>query len=279
MSKPLNTNQTPNRIVSTDQVPTSLVSKNAKIRMNIILLVVLGLYIFSSVMTESSVLRFNSKFFLDVWNMVVQLFPPNWSYAGVVVDKLLETIKMALIATSIAGILCIPFSLLAASNIVQNKFLYNFIKMFLNIMRTIPELILAVVFVGLFGIGVFGGILALIIFSLGILAKLISETIEAIDMNPLEAIRASGGNTLQVIWYAVVPQVLPQFVSFTLYVFEINVRASVVLGFVGAGGIGLILQQQLNFLSYQNVSTIIVITFIVVVIIDYISNKLRGRLV
>ncbi|MCF6411132.1 phosphonate ABC transporter, permease protein PhnE [Pseudalkalibacillus salsuginis] len=269
MSKPLNTNH----------VPASLVSKDAKFRMNIIMLVVLVLYILSSVMTNSSILRFDAAFFANVWNMIVQLFPPNWSYAGVVVDKLLETIKMALIATTIAGILCIPFSLLAASNIAQNKFLYNFIKMFLNIMRTIPELILAVVFVGLFGIGVFGGILALIIFSLGILAKLISETIEAIDMNPLEAIRASGGNTLQVIWYAVVPQVLPQFVSFTLYVFEINVRASVVLGFVGAGGIGLILQQQLNFLSYQNVSTIIVITFIVVVIIDYISNKLRGRLV
>ncbi|WP_408009602.1 phosphonate ABC transporter, permease protein PhnE [Pseudalkalibacillus sp. A8] len=279
MSKPLNTNPTPPNPVHTNQVPTSLVSKDAKLRMNIIMLVVLGFYILSSVMTNSSILRFDADFFANVWNMIVQLFPPNWSYAGVVVDKLLETIKMALIATTIAGILCIPFSLLAASNIVQNKFLYNFIKMFLNIMRTIPELILAVVFVGLFGIGVFGGILALIIFSLGILAKLISETIEAIDMNPLEAIRASGGNTLQVIWYAVVPQVLPQFVSFTLYVFEINVRASVVLGFVGAGGIGLILQQQLNFLSYQNVSTIIVITFIVVVIIDYISNKLRGRLV
>ncbi|MGM7700233.1 phosphonate ABC transporter, permease protein PhnE [Pseudalkalibacillus sp. Hm43] len=268
MSKPLNTN-----------VPSGLVSGKAKLRMNLIMLVVLGLYIFSSVMTNSSVLRFNAEFFENVWVMVVQLFPPNWAYTGVVWDKLMETVKMALIATTIAGILCIPFSLLAANNIVHNKFLYNFTKMFLNIMRTIPELILAVVFVGLFGIGVFSGILALIIFSLGILAKLISETIESIDMNPLEAIRASGGNTLQVIWYAVVPQVLPQFVSFTLYVFEINVRASVVLGFVGAGGIGLILRQQINFLSYQNVSTIIVITFVVVVIIDYISNKLRGRLV
>lgn len=269
MTKPLNTSV----------APTGLVSSKAKLRMNIILLVVLGLYIFSSAMTNSSVLRFDADFFKNVWVMVVQLFPPNWGYSSVVMDKLLETIKMALIATTIAGILCIPFSLLAANNIVHNKFLYNVTKMFLNIMRTIPELILAVVFVGLFGIGVFPGILALIIFSLGILAKLISETIESIDMNPLEAIRASGGNTLQVIWYAVVPQVLPQFVSFTLYVFEINVRASVVLGFVGAGGIGLILRQQINFLSYQNVSTIIVITFVVVVIIDYISNKLRGRLV
>ncbi|WP_349409672.1 phosphonate ABC transporter, permease protein PhnE [Pseudalkalibacillus sp. SCS-8] len=268
MTKPLNS-----------EVPTSLVSRKAKVRMNIIMLVVLGFYLFSSFMTQSSITRFDSAFFINVWEMVVQLFPPNWGYTGVVWEKLLETIKMALIATTIAGILCIPFCLLAANNIVQNKVLYNATKMFLNIMRTIPELILAVVFVGLFGIGVFAGILALIIFSLGILAKLISETIEAIDMNPLEAIRASGGNTLQVIWYAVVPQVLPQFVSFTLYVFEINVRASVVLGFVGAGGIGLILRQQMSFLSYQNVSTIIVITFVVVVIIDYISNKLRGRLV
>ena len=266
MSKPLN-----------PTVPTSLSSNKAKVRMNLILLVVIGIYIFSSYMTNSSVLRFNAEFFENVWGMVIQLFPPNWGYTSVVWEKLLETIKMALIATTIAGLLCIPFSLLAASNIVHNKFLYNFTKMFLNIMRTIPELILAVVFVGLFGVGVFAGILALIIFSLGILAKLISETIEAIDMNPLEAIRASGGNTLQVIWYAVVPQILPQFVSFALYVFEINVRASVVLGFVGAGGIGLILRQQINFLSYQNVSTIVVITFIVVVIIDYISNKLKGE--
>ncbi|WP_257349328.1 phosphonate ABC transporter, permease protein PhnE [Pseudalkalibacillus decolorationis] len=270
MSKPLN---------PTGRVPTSLVSGRTKLKMNVIMVIVLAFYIFSSYMTNASVLRFDQAFFTNVWNMVIQLFPPNWAYASIVWEKLLETLKMALVATTIAGILCIPFSLLAANNIVQNKFLYNFIKMFLNIMRTIPELILAVVFVGLFGIGIFPGILALIIFSLGILAKLISETVESIDMNPLEAIRASGGNTIQVIWYAVVPQVLPQFVSFTLYVFEINVRASVVLGFVGAGGIGLILRQQLNFLSYQNVSTIIVITFVVVVVIDYISNKLRRELV
>ncbi|WLD94151.1 phosphonate ABC transporter, permease protein PhnE [Alkalihalobacillus sp. AL-G] len=270
MSKPLN---------PTHRVPASLVSSKTKLRMNVIMVIVLVLYILSSYMTNASVLRFDQAFFANVWNMVVQLFPPNWAYAGVVWEKLLETLKMAFVATTIAGILCIPFSLLAANNIVQNKFLYNFIKMFLNIMRTIPELILAVVFVGLFGIGVFPGIVALIIFSLGILAKLISETVESIDMNPLEAVRASGGNTLQVIWYAVVPQVLPQFVSFTLYVFEINVRASVVLGFVGAGGIGLILRQQMNFLSYQNVSTIIVITFVIVVIVDYISNKVRRGLV
>ena len=146
-------------------------------------------------------------------------------------------------------------------------------------MRTIPDLVLAVIFVGLFGIGVLPGILALIVFSLGILAKLISETIEAVDMNPLEAMRASGANSIQMIAYGLVPQVLPQFTSFVLYVLELNIRASVVLGLVGAGGIGLILDQQLGFYNYPNAMTIILVIFVVVLTIEYISNKIREALI
>ena len=110
------------------------------------------------------------------------------------------------------------------------------------------------------------------------MAKLISETIEAIDPNPLEAIRAVGGNVIQVIWYGVMPQILPHFASYTLYVLEINVRASIILGFVGAGGIGLILKQQLNLFNFGNVSTIILMTFVAVTIIDMLSNLIRERL-
>src|SRR5690625_4532015 len=124
-------------------------------------------------------------------------------------------------------------------NIASFKPLYYITSTCLNILRTIPDLVLAVIFVGLFGVGVLSGIFALIIFSLGILAKLVGETVEAVDMDPLEAMRASGGNTLQVIFFGLVPQMLPQFTAFVLYVFEINIRASVVLGLVGAGGIGL----------------------------------------
>src|SRR5699024_3963922 len=113
----------------------------------------------------------------------------------------------------------------------------------------------------------------------GILAKLISETIEAVDMNPLEAMRASGGNTLQVIFYGLVPQVLAQFTSFVLYVFEINIRASVVLGLVGAGGIGLILDRELQFYNYPNAMAIIIVIFFVVITIEYISSKIREALV
>lgn len=259
----------------TDDLRISIVSAKTKRKTNIILVVIIGLYIISSIQTESFITYIDSQFFYNVGKMFVQLFPPHWIYAKVVFPQLLETIRMAFIATTIAAIFSIPLSLLAANNLGKNKIVYNGMKIFLNIMRTIPEIVLAVIFVGLFGIGVFSGIVALIIFSLGILAKLMSETIEAIDMNPLEAMKASGGNSLQTIWMAVVPQVLPQFISYTLYVLEINIRASVVLGFVGAGGIGLLLQQQINFLAYRNVSTIIVIVFVVVVAIDYTSNKLR----
>ncbi|PMB01973.1 phosphonate ABC transporter, permease protein PhnE [Fischerella thermalis CCMEE 5273] len=255
-----------------------IVSGKEKKRITLIFLIVAGLYVWTSLETESTIADLIAGM-PHILNMVVQLFPPNWDYVSQVWPKLMETIQMAIIATTVAAVLCIPFCLLAARNVTSIPWIYHPAKLFLNALRTIPDLILAVVFVGIFGIGVFSGIIALIIFSFGILTKLISETIESIDPQPLEAIRASGGNTLQIITYAVIPQVLPQFCSFSLYVFEINVRASVVLGFVGAGGIGLLLQQQIAFLRYPNVMTLIIVIFFVVLAIEYISGKIRERLV
>lgn len=263
---------------ASNTVVTGLNSTKAKMRMTIILIAIVGMYIYTSWATESSLFDI-----IDGWagfqRIATDLFPPNWSYAPQVWDKLAETIQMAIIATTIAAVVSVPIFLLSAANLFPSQWIHMPVRFFMNVLRTIPDILLAVIFVGIFGVGVFPGIMALFIFSLGLLAKLMYETIEAIDMNPLDAIRASGGNTLQVIWYAVLPQVLPQFVSFALYVFEVNVRASVVLGFVGAGGIGLLLQQQVSFFNYPRVMTIIIIIFIAVVIIDYVSNKIRERLV
>lgn len=249
-----------------------------KIRLTIIFILIVGIYAYTSWSTKSTpgdIIRGWSGFY----NILVNLFPPNWRYAPEVWDKLIETIQMAIIATTFAAIVSVPIFLLSAANLFPQAWIHQPVRFIMNVLRTIPDILLAIIFVGIFGVGVFPGIMALFIFSLGILAKLMYETIESIDMNPLEAIRASGGNTLQVIWYAVLPQVLPQFVSFGLYVFEVNVRASTVLGFVGAGGIGLLLQQQISFFNYPRVMTIIIIIFIAVVIIDYTSNKIRERLV
>ncbi|MET3683393.1 phosphonate transport system permease protein [Alkalibacillus flavidus] len=217
--------------------------------------------------------------FTNMGQIIDKLFPINMDVLGPAFDRLIETIHMAIIASTFSTIIVIPVSLLAANNITQNWFIYNATRLIMNILRTIPDVVLAVIFVGIFGTGPIGGIVALFIFSLGILAKLISETVEAIDMQPIEAMRASGANTIQSIAYGVMPQVAPQFTSFALYVFEINIRASVVIGLVGAGGIGQLLMSQFSFNNYGAVMTIILVIFVVVVIIEYISTKIREAII
>lgn len=256
----------------------SVIPLKAKFRITLIFFAVLAFYLFSSYKTEASLPEFIEGFG-NMGDLFQKFFPPNLSLFQAIWPALAETIQMAIIATTVAGILCIPLSLLAANNVTTNKFVYHFVRFILNVLRTIPDLVLAVLFVALFGIGALPGIIALIIFSLGILAKLISETVESIEMNPLEAMQASGANTIQTIYFSVVPQVLPQFTSFVLYVFEINIRASVVLGLVGAGGIGQILDQQIKFYEYPNAMGIIIIIFALVVIIEYISTKIREAIV
>ncbi|UOQ87273.1 phosphonate ABC transporter, permease protein PhnE [Gracilibacillus salinarum] len=259
-------------------IPKGIYPFKTKMIMTVALIVVVGFYLVSSIKTESFIIDIFVKI-PNVFGLISDFFPPDWGYVTQIWPKLFETIHMAIIASTVAVIVSIPFSLLTANNVTTNNVLYQVMRLILNFIRTIPDIILAVVFVGLFGIGAFSGIMALIIFSIGILVKLMSEVIEAIDMNPSEAIRASGGNSLQTISFAIVPQVLPQFISFSLYVFELNIRASLVLGYVGAGGIGQLLNKEMNFLNYPAVSSIIIIVFAVVVIIDMISAKLREGLV
>lgn len=257
----------------------SIYPVKTKAQITVILVVVLGFYFFSMFWTQQNMVGGFGNALGNMFTVIEKFFPPNLSVIPKVWPQMAETIQMAILATTGAAICTIPLALLSAQNIATSKPVYVITRTFLNILRTIPDLVLAVIFVGLLGVGLLPGILALFIFSLGILAKLISETIESVDMNPLEAMRASGGNVYQVIYYGLVPQVLPQFTSFVLYVFEINIRASVVLGLVGAGGIGLVLDQQLGFYNYPNAMAIIVLIFVVVIIIEYISNKLREALI
>ncbi|HLR08994.1 MAG TPA: phosphonate ABC transporter, permease protein PhnE [Bacillota bacterium] len=257
----------------------SIYPAKLKTQVAMIFLAILAFYLFSMFWTQNQMTGGFNNALSNMKQVAEKFFPPNTSVVSNVWGPLSQTIQMAVIATTVAAVLTVPLALLSARNITTSKSLYLSVRTFMNVLRTIPDLVLAVVFVGLFGVGVFPGILALIVFSLGILAKLISETIEAVDMNPLEAMRASGGNTLQVIFYGLVPQVLPQFTSFVLYVFEINIRASVVLGLVGAGGIGLILDRELQFYNYPNAMAIIIVIFFVVITIEYISSKIREALV
>jgi len=212
-------------------------------------------------------------------DLLVELFPPDLSYINNVTQPMLETIRMAVLGTTFGAIISIPIALCSARNVAILPIISIPSRFLLNLVRTIPDLLLAAFFVAVFGIGALPGIFALTIFSVGIIAKLTYEAIENIDPGPLEAMTAVGANKIKWITYGVIPQVLSQFMSFVLYTFEVNVRAAAVLGLVGAGGIGLYYERTLGFFEYDKTSTIILFTLIVVLIIDYLSTKIRERLI
>ncbi|WP_233269572.1 phosphonate ABC transporter, permease protein PhnE [Alteribacillus sp. YIM 98480] len=214
----------------------------------------------------------------NMWDLIVQLIPPNWGYFSQITVPILETIRMAVVGTTIGGLLAAPLSMLAARNVIHTSWVTIPCRFILNLIRTLPELLLAAIFVAIFGIGPIPGIFALALFSLGIIAKLFYESIESIDPGPMEAMTAVGANKIKWIVFGVVPQVTSTFVSFFLYAFEINVRAAAVLGLVGAGGIGLYYEQTLGFFEYDKTASLIVYTLAVVLIIDYVSTVAREKL-
>ncbi len=194
----------------------------------------------------------------------------------VYVGYMLETIAIAYAGLSIAAILAIPVGFLAARN--MTRFSYAG-KSILNAIRAIPELIFAIIFVAAVGMGPYAGVLAISINSIGMLGKLYAEVIETIDMSKVDAIKASGGNRIQAMWYGVLPQVLPEFSSYAIYRFEIDVRASTVLGIVGAGGIGTPLLLATHQRNWEDVGMILIVVVIFVSAIDYLSGFIRKKIV
>jgi len=201
---------------------------------------------------------------------------------GYVLKGMAESVTMALMATTLAIFLAIPISFLAARNLMGGNpitfAVYVAARTILNFVRSIEALIIAIVFVIIVGLGPFAGVLALTIHSVAALAKLYSEVIEGIDPGPIEAIRATGGNWLQVVRYGVVPQIVPPFTAFTIYRWDINVRSSIVIGMVGGGGIGFYLIQWIQINQLGAVGSAFIAIAIVIITLDYLSAKVRERL-
>lgn len=214
----------------------------------------------------------------NIWELITEMFPPDWSYFSYITKPMLATIRMAVVGTTFGGIVAIPVALLSSSNIAKVPVVYYIARFIMNLIRTVPELLLAALFVPVFGIGEIAGILAISVFSFGVIAKLFYESIEAIDPGPMEAMTAVGATKIQLIYFGVIPQVIAQFMSYFLYSFEINIRAAAILGYVGAGGVGLFLSNTLSFFQYDRTMAIIIYTLVVVVIIDTISNRIREKL-
>lgn len=195
----------------------------------------------------------------------------------------LATVSMAFLATGLAVLFAVPVSFLAARNLMSGNpvtyAIYLVVRTLLNILRSIESLIIAIVFVVIVGLGPFAGMLALALHSIAALGKLYSEVIEGIDPGPIEAVRATGANWMQVVRYAVIPQIIPPFTAFTIYRWDINVRSATVIGLVGGGGIGFLLIELIRVNNMRGVSAVFIAIAVIVIALDYVSAKVRERLV
>lgn len=237
--------------------------------------IVLGVQItemsFGSLLSEEGMLGARRIFF--------SLLNPNWEILGFVLSKMVETIFIALMATLLAIPIAFIASFFSARNLTRTSFmartLYAFFRFISNFTRSVEPIIWAIIFSVWVGIGPFAGMLALMLHSIASLMKLYSEQIESIDHGPIEAIEATGANKIQTVMFAVVPQIVLPFLSFTIYRWDINIRMATIIGLVGGGGVGTLLMQYQGLAKWNEVGTIVLVIAVVVWIMDYLSAKLR----
>jgi phosphonate transport system permease protein len=218
-----------------------------------------------------------AELFRDSGNMsqyASEFFPPNFRQWRMYVDEMVITLQIALWGTALAVVTAVPLALLASSNIVP-WWVYQPVRRLMDSFRAINEMVFAMLFVVAVGLGPFAGVLALWIHTAGILAKLFSEAVEAIDPQPVEGIRSTGASAMHEIVYGVIPQVMPLWISFTLYRFESNVRSASVVGMVGAGGIGVVLWEIIRGFQYAETCAVMLIIIVTVSVIDLVSARIR----
>ena len=216
--------------------------------------------------------------FPKLMDLMKKLFQPNWSFFPKVIGPLVDTIKMSILGTVIGCGCALPVAVLASSNIDRNKIVVSLLRVLLGLIRTLPTLVIALVCALIFSLGTFSGTVAIAIFTFGVVSKMLYESIETIDMGPFEAMEALGANKFQAFWSACVPQILPVYLSHCLYCFEMNVRASAILGYVGAGGLGITINERIGWRDYNSLGMVLLSLFVVVTFIEFFSAYLRKKL-
>ncbi len=215
---------------------------------------------------------------VQAMDIAERMWPPRWSYAPTIIAPLIETVHIATLGTMIAVSLAVPVAFLAARNTSANTFTWAIGRAILVGSRSINTVVWGLLFVAIFGPGAVAGIFAVAARSVGFIAKLIAEAIEEVDEGQIEAARATGATTLQVWWVAIIPQIMPVLIGTTIYRWDINIRESSVLGFVGAGGIGLYLYASINSFQWQQVLLVLVAIGIIVLISEAVSAWVRERI-
>lgn len=210
---------------------------------------------------------------------VVQLLQPDYSFFGETVQPLLETVQMAVIGTAVGAAVSVPLAFLASRATDPSAPLLAGVRLVMNVVRAVPDLLYASIFVTVVGTGALSGVLALVLFNVGILVKLVSEALDGVDRGGQEAALAAGATWPQANRAAMLPEVAPHLLSQTLYVLELNIRASTVLGLVGAGGLGMLVDRVRTFYQYHYLSLVILEILVLVLLLELLSSAVRSRLV
>jgi phosphonate transport system permease protein len=240
------------------------------------------IYLIAVRVTDFSVYTLITRLFNFQYGPVAfikRLFPPDWSYWPNVLDPIFETIQMSFLGSLIGSLFALPAAYLASQNLTQNVVVITLVRFFLSVFRTLPILIYAVFFKLIFGLGALPGTIAIALFTFSIVAKMLYERIETVDLGAYHAIESTGATKSKAFMTGVMPEVLPIYYSISLYAFEINIRYAAILGYVGAGGIGFILDNAMKNIP-QNDRTIVILAFIfvTVIVIENTSRYLRKRL-
>ena len=253
------------------------VVKEKRSRAPIIILIVVALAAVSVRVTGfdfAVLVKRGSKFF----DILKAMFPPNAAYLSKIWTPLWDTIKMSFLGSFIGAVLAIPFAIAAASNIVTNRVIVFIVRLFLSILRTLPTLVCSLIATYIFGLGTMAGTCDIAVFTFAYVGKQLFEIIETVDMGPYEAMEALGATRLQAFTTAVFPQVLPTYLSVSLFCLEGNVRYASILGYVGAGGLGLIMNEKIGWREYDSLGMILIVLFVTVIVIEALSHWLRKRL-
>lgn len=250
-----------------------------KVRAIIILLLVVALYVWTFTSIDIDWARAIERSINNFHRVIPKLFSPDWAAAGEVGEAMFETVLIAFAGSLMAAVLAVPLSFLAASNMMGGKIVSTIGKWILSAIRAFPDLILAILFVVAVGPNAFAGVLAIAIGSTGMLGKMFSEIIESIDMEVVQAMEANGANKIQILFYGVIPQITPEFLSYAIYRFEVDIRASSILGIVGAGGIGTMIIFASSNRNWNEMGMILLAIIIVVTVIDFASARIRRKIV
>ena len=242
----------------------------------VIFLLMIKVYIWSlqGLKVDFHLLKDSWPFITD---FISRLFPPNWQVLDVAVQGLIETVQMSVWGTTIGAILSLPIAMASANNIAPLwlRWIANLLQ---NAVRSVPSIILGLIFVAATGLGAPAGTLALSIYTIGYLAKFYQQAIESVDHRSLESLQVIGASRMQIAQYGILPQILPLGLGYTLWMFEYNIRAASVLGVVGAGGIGFQLKSYIDGFEYTKATTMMLVLLLVVTVIDWFSSKLRRYL-